>query len=63
MASKPLSVFKEPGRRRHRQWTPGFHSFAVFLVLALAVVGLVAVVLLVLGLLDVGSVTRHFSIH
>jgi hypothetical protein len=63
MASKPLSVFKEPGRRRHRQWGPAFRGFAVFLVLALAVVGLVAVVLLVLGLLDVGSVTRHFSVH
>jgi hypothetical protein len=63
MASKPLSVFKEPGRRRHRRWTPGLHSFALFLVLALAVVGLLALVLLVLGLLDVGAVTRHFDIH
>jgi hypothetical protein len=63
MASKPLSVFKEPGRRRHRQWRPAPHSFALFLVIALAIVGLLAVVLLVLGLLDVGPVTRHFSIH
>jgi hypothetical protein len=63
MASKPLSVFKEPGRRRHRQWRPGLHSFALFVVIGLALVGLVAVVLLVLGLLDVGAVTRHFSVH
>jgi tetrahydromethanopterin S-methyltransferase subunit B len=33
------------------------------LVLALAIVGLLALVLLVLGLLDVGPVTRHFSVH
>jgi hypothetical protein len=63
MASKPLSVFNEPGRRRHRQWRPALHSFALFLVLALAIVGLLALVLLVLGLLDVGAVTRHFNIH
>jgi hypothetical protein len=63
MATKPLSVFKEPGRRRHRQWRPGPHGLALFLVVALAIVGLLAVVLLVLGLLDVDAVTRHFSIH
>lgn len=63
MTSKPLSVFKEPGRRRHRQWRPALHGFALFLVVALAFVGLLAVVLLVLGLLDVGAVTRHFSVH
>jgi hypothetical protein len=63
MASKPLSVFNEPGRRRRRQWRPAPHTFALGLVLALAIVGLFAVVLLVLGLLDVGAVTRHFNIH
>lgn len=63
MASKPLSVFKEPGRRRHRRWTPGLHGLAPFVVALLALVGLVAVALLVLGLLDVHAVTRHFRIH
>jgi len=63
MASKPLSVFKEPGRRRHRQWTRGLYGLALFLVATLALVGLVAVALLVLGLLDVHAVTRHFSVH
>ena len=63
MASKPLSVFKEPGRRRHRQWRHGLYGSALFLVVALALVGLAAVVLLVLGLLDVHAVTRHFSVH
>jgi hypothetical protein len=63
MASKPLSVFKEPGRRRHRQWRPALYRFAVFLLVALALVGLLALVLLVLGLLDVRAVTRHFTVH
>jgi hypothetical protein len=63
MASKPLSLFIEPGRRRHRQWRPALYGFALFLVVALALVGLVALVLLVLGLLDVGAVTRHFNVH
>jgi hypothetical protein len=63
MASKPLSVFKEPGRRRHRQWRPARHGFALFLLVALAIVGLLALVLLVLGLLDVNAVTRHFTVH
>ena len=63
MPSKPLSVFKEPGRRRHRHWSRGVYGFALFAVVALALVGLVAVVLLVLGLLDVHAVTRHFSVH
>ena len=63
MATKPLSVFKEPGRRRHREWRPALQAFALFLVAALAIVGLVAVVLLVLGLMDVSAVTRHFDVH
>ncbi len=63
MATKPLSVFKEPGRRRHRYWRPALHRLALFLVLALAIVGALALVLLILGLLDVGAVTRHFNVH
>ncbi len=62
MASKPLSVFKEPGRRRHRQ-PPTFYGMASFILVVLALVGLVAVVLLVLGLLNVHWVTQHFSVH
>ncbi len=63
MASKPLSVFTEPGRRRRRRWTPATHGLGPFIIIALAIVGLVALVLLVLGLLDVHAVTRHFNIH
>lgn len=62
MASKPLSVFKEPGRRRHRQ-PPTFYGMASFILVVLALVGLVAVVFLVLGLLNVHWVTQHFSVH
>jgi hypothetical protein len=62
MATK-LSVFTEPrGRRRHHE-RPTSRGVVVFVILALALVGLVAVVLLVLGLLNVHEVTRHFSIH
>ena len=63
MASKPLSVFKEPGRRRHRRWRPGLYGLSVFLFAVLALVGLIAVVLLVLGLLNVHAVTQHFNVH
>ena len=62
MASKPLSVFKGPGRRRHRQ-PPTFYGMASFTLVVFALVGLVAVVLLVLGLLNVHWVTQHFSVH
>lgn len=62
MASKPLSVFKEPGRRRHRQ-LPTFYVMASFTLIVLALVGLVAVGILVLGLLNVHWVTHHFSVH
>jgi hypothetical protein len=36
VVSKPLSVFEEPWRRRHRQWTHGMHRVALILVAALA---------------------------
>jgi hypothetical protein len=63
MASKPLSVFTEPGRVRHHQRRSTLYGFALFVFVTLALVGLVAVVLLVLGLLDVHEVTKHFSIR
>jgi hypothetical protein len=49
MASKPLSVFTERRRRRHRQWNHGLYRLSLVLVAPLALVGLVAVALLVLG--------------
>jgi hypothetical protein len=62
MSPRSLSVFTGPGRRRHRQ-PPTFYGTASFILLLFALVGLVAVVLLVLGLLNVHWVTQHFSIH
>ena len=61
--ARRLSVFTEPrGRRRHHQ-RPTAYGAAAFMLGALALVGFVAVVLLVLGLLNVHGVTEHFSIH
>jgi hypothetical protein len=61
--ARRLSVFTEPsGRRRHHQ-RPTSYGAAVFVLGVLALVGFVAVVLLVLGLLNVHGVTEHFSIR
>lgn len=57
-----LSVFTEPGRRRHHR-RPTYYGAALFVFVTFALVGLVALVLLVLGLLNVHEVTEHFSIH
>jgi len=63
MAPKPRSVFREPARRRRRSPSPSFYGFLFFVVGTLALIGFIAVVLLVLGLLNVHGVTEHFSIH
>jgi hypothetical protein len=61
--ARRLSVFKEPrGRRRHHR-QPTSYGAAAFILGVLALVGFVAVVLLILGLLNVHGVTEHFSIH
>jgi hypothetical protein len=57
-----LSLFAEPGRRRHHR-RPTSYGVALFVLVALALIGLLAVVLLVLGLLNVHGVTEHFSIR
>jgi len=48
-------------RRYHRR--PTSYGAAAFILGVLALVGFVAVVLLILGLLNVHGVTEHFSIH
>lgn len=58
-----LSVFTEPHGRRRNHWLPDAYGAALILLFVLAFIGLVAVVLLVLGLLNVHWVTQHFSIH
>ena len=61
--AKRLSVFTEPrGRRRHYR-LPTSYGAAVFILGVLALVGFVAVVLVILGLLNVHGVTEHFRIH
>ena len=58
-----LSVFTESRGRRRNHWLPTAYGAALIVLGVLALVGLMAVVLLVLGLLNVHWVTQHFSIH
>jgi hypothetical protein len=62
MAIKPLPGYTMPGRlapRRH--FAP--YLIARFILIVLAVIGVVAIALLVLGLLNVHAVTDHFRVH
>ena len=62
MAIKPLPGYTMPGRlapRRHF----ALYLIARFILIVLAVIGVVAIALLVLGLLHVHAVTNHFRIH
>jgi hypothetical protein len=63
MATKPLPTYAKPGRlrRRPRRFAP--HRVARFVVIVLALIGVVSIALLVLGLLNVHAVTNHFNIH
>jgi hypothetical protein len=63
MATKPLPGYVRPGRlaRRPRQFM--LYRVARFGLVALALVGALAIVLLVLGLAGVHGVTDHFRIH
>jgi putative copper export protein len=63
MATKPLSVFATPGRMRRRPRHIAPDVVARFILVALALVGVIAIALLVLGLLNVPAVTSHFRIH
>ena len=63
MATKPLPGYVRPGRlaRRPRQFM--LDRVARFGLAALALVGALAIALLVLGLAGVHAVTDHFRIH
>lgn len=61
--ARRLSVFTEPQGRRRNHWLPNAYGAAVIMLFVLAVIGFVAVVLLVLGLLNVHWVTQHLSVH
>jgi hypothetical protein len=49
-------------QHRQRRSTP-IYGAGLFILAVLALIGAIAVVLLVLGLLDVHAVTDHFRIH
>jgi hypothetical protein len=55
----PAKRRREPRRPRH--FAP--YRFARFILVVLALIGVAALALLVLGLLDVQVVTDHFHIH
>jgi hypothetical protein len=63
MITKPLPAPAKPGTlsSRPRHFAP--YRLARMLLISLVVIGVIAVVLLVLGLLHVHAVTNHFSIH
>jgi hypothetical protein len=63
MATKPLPGYVSRGRlaRRPRQFV--VYRVARLAVVMLAVLGALAIALLVLGLLGLHAVTDHFSIH
>jgi hypothetical protein len=62
MATKPLPGYAKPGRlaRRPQRFTPD--RLARLILIAFALIGVIAVALLVLGLLNVHAVTDHFRI-
>jgi hypothetical protein len=63
MITKPLPAPAKPGTlsSRPRHFAP--YRIARTLLIVLVLVGVIAIVLLVLGLLHVHAVTDHFRIH
>ena len=61
--ARRLSVFTEPQGRRRNDWLPNAYGADVITLFLLALIGFVAVVVLILGLLNVHWVTQHFNIH
>jgi preprotein translocase subunit Sss1 len=61
--TKPLPAYARPGRlaRRPQRFEP--HQIARLILIVLALIGTVAIALLVLGLVHVHAVTNHVRIH
>ena len=61
--TKPLPTYARPGRlpRRPQRFAP--YRIARFILMVLALIGAVAIALLILGLINVHAVTNHFRIH
>jgi hypothetical protein len=63
MITKPLPAAAKPGRLSGRQRHFAPYRVARFALVALVLIGVIAIALLILGLLHVHAVTEHFSIH
>jgi hypothetical protein len=63
MATSRLRCSKSLGGAATAIGGPPSTDWLYSLSLALAIVGVLALVLLILGLLDVRAVTRHFNVH
>ena len=63
MATKPLSVFATRGRLPYRQRRFAAYRIGAFVLVVFGLIGVIAVALLVLGLLNVHAVTEHFRVH
>ena len=63
MATKPLPRYLRPGRLPRRPRQLMLYRVGRFGLAALALVGALAIALLVLGLVGVHAVTGHFRIH
>jgi hypothetical protein len=63
MATEPPPAPAKRGRQPHRPRHFAPYRLARFILLALALIGVIAIALLVLGLLNVDFVTDHFRIH
>ena len=61
--TKPLPAYARPGRLAGRPQRFAPHRIVRFILVVLALIGTVAIALLVLGLLNVHVVTNHFRIH
>jgi hypothetical protein len=63
MATKPLPGYVSRGRLPRRPRQLAVYRIARFALAVFAVIGALAIALLVLGLVGVHAVTEHFSIH
>jgi hypothetical protein len=63
MATKPLSVFVTRGRLPYRQRRFAAYRIGALVLVVFALIGVIAIALLVLGLLNVHAITQHFRIH
>ncbi len=63
MANRGLSPFVEPRQIHARSRRLTIYGVAMSILFLLALVGLVAILLLILGLENVHSVTEHFRVH